>query len=52
MNEKQNNIFYKDNKDKLKNNLINDYGYNFNYKKTALDNYNKVYHFKNKTKIK
>ena len=51
MDEKQNNVVYKDNKDKLKNNLLNEYGYSFNSKEEKKD-YSKVYHFKNKTKIK
>ena len=48
---KQNEILYKDNKDKFKNNLLNEYGYNIDKKRVIKEDYSKVFHFRNKTKI-
>ena len=48
MNYKQKVISYIDNKDKLKNSLLNDYGYNISSKRVVKQDYSKVYHYKNK----
>ena len=51
MNFKQKEISFIDNKDMLKNKLLNDYGYNIYSKRINNEDFSKVYHFKNRTKI-
>ena len=50
MNYKQKEIETIDNKDKIKSNILNDYGYNFYSKRVLQEDYSKEYHFRNKTK--
>lgn len=47
-NNKTKNIKYKDNIDKLKNNIVNEYGINLDIKSKQDVNYQKIYHFTNK----
>lgn len=51
MNFKQKEISFIDNKDKLKNDLLNDYGYTIYSKRIINEDYSKVYRFKNRTKM-